>query len=659
MNSVELGVKTERHKKVLQALLARIKMSEADMQSYYERWEDAEKQFKFYMPEREVDSLRRLEKDKGNPQYVNIEIPYAYAQMMAAHTYFSSVFLARNPVWQLQGRHGEPEMNVQAMEALIDYQVHVGGMMPQLFVWLHDATKYGLGVVFRYWDEEVKTVSEIVEEQVMILGSPVEGKTEKKKITRNIKGYEGNRLLNVRPFDYLPDTRVPLSNPNRGEFIGRRCSIGWNTIMKRKLSGQYMNIDWVKQHLKGAKNGTNDRYATIVSDMPFENEYGYAQHTDSSLVSEIPAVELVVELIPNEWGLGSTEYPEKWVFTVLDEKVIVEARPYGELHDKFPVEVIETEIEGYELVKRGMLEIGEPLNDVMTWLFNSHFHSVRKTLNGDIVFDPSRVVMSDLMRSNGTGSRIRVTPAAYGQDVRTMIHTVQGGADVTGTHLRDSEIVGGLLQRVMGVTDNMTGAVNPGGRKTATEIRTASSASVNRLKTISEFMSSHGFTPLASQLVSSTQQFYDAEKKFRIAGDQINRAEAFMTVTPDMLAGDFDYVPVDGTLPIDRFAMVNMWAQLLAQVRNFPQIAQEYNLGEIFAWVAQLAGLKNIKQFKLNVMPPGMMPDPNAMALGGQGGGRPGSAGAPANAGGTAGDGGAGGPVIPLPQQIPGMGRAG
>ena len=53
---------------------------------------------------------------------MNIDIPYAYAQMMSAHTYFCSVFLSRNPIWQMQGRHGEPEMNVQAVEALLGYQ---------------------------------------------------------------------------------------------------------------------------------------------------------------------------------------------------------------------------------------------------------------------------------------------------------------------------------------------------------------------------------------------------------------------------------------------------------------------------------------------------------------------------------------------------------
>jgi hypothetical protein len=257
------------------------------------------------------------------------------------------------------------------------------------------------------------------------------------------------------------------------------------------------------------------------------------------------------------------------------------------------------------------------------------------------------------MNSNGTGSRIRLKPIAYGQDVRTMISVLQGGADITGTHLRDTEVMGQMLQRVLGVTDNILGSVNSGGRKTATEVRTASTASVNRMRTIAEYISATGFAPLAQQLLQASQQFYSAEKKFRIVGDQVNNAMQFADVSPETIAGFFDYTPVDGTLPLDRFALVSMWGNLFAQIRNFPQIMQEFKMGDVFAWVAQLGGIKNIKQFRVNVLQPGAMPTGVPMTGGANGPGK-------VNVGGGgAGGGGAGAPVIPLPPQVPGVGNAG
>jgi hypothetical protein len=128
-------------------------------------------------------------------------------------------------------------------------------------------------------------------------------------------------------------------------------------------------------------------------------------------------------------------------------------------------------------------------------------------------------------------------------------------------------------------------------------------------------------------MLATAQQLYTGEKKIRIAGDLITNPEGFLVVTPDLISGDFQYLPADGTLPLDRFAMVTMWTQLLAQMRNFQQVMMGYDMGKIFEWVAQLGGAKNIRQFKLV---PGdqdaLAADTNLMALpGGGGGGRSGS----------------------------------
>ena len=65
--------------------------------------------------------------------------------------------------------------------------------------------------------------------------------------------------------------------------------------------------------------------------------------------------------------------------------------------------------------------------------------------------------------------------------------------------------------------------------------------------------------------------------------------------------GFYDFVPVDGTLPVDRFAQANLWKELFAQLRNFPQIMMQYDMGRIFEHVAQLSGIKNMGQFRVEV----------------------------------------------------------
>ena len=141
-----------------------------------------------------------------------------------------------------------------------------------------------------------------------------------------------------------------------------------------------------------------------------------------------------------------------------------------------------------------------------------------------------------------------------------------------------------------------------GGRKTATEVRSSTTFGINRLKTQSEWFSATGFTPWSQRLVQNSQQYYTGQQMLRIVGDTARFAGLqTLKVGPSDIQGFFDFVPIDGTLPVDRFAQVSMWANLLAQLRNFPQIAETYDMGRIFGWIAQLGGLRNIEQFRIQV----------------------------------------------------------
>lgn len=211
--------------------------------------------------------------------------------------------------------------------------------------------------------------------------------------------------------------------------------------------------------------------------------------------------------------------------------------------------------------------------------------------------------------------------------------------DVTRANLQDTDIVGAMAQRIMGVNDNIMGMVNAGGRKTATEVRSSSTFGINRLKTNCEWFSATGFAPMSSKMVASTQQLLDIERKYRIVGDQAQWGEKYLMVSPDGIQGNFDFVAVDGTMPVDRFAQANLWQQMFGTMSKVPQIMQGYDIPRIFAFVAQLAGLKNINQFRINVVPDGMP-----------------MTGVPVNAGGAMPNGRSN---LNEPGQIPGMGPTG
>ena len=614
----KIRVGSELHDRIRDNRDKRFTASAQRIDRLHLKWRQSEDTFLCFMPEREADAARRATRESGGkPQYTTLVLPYSYAMLMSAHSYWTTVFLGRNPIFQYTGRHGESQHQVQAIEALIDYQVTVGNNLVPLYLWLLDPGKFGIGIIGQYWDEEQIPVSEYVDQQQSLLGIPI-GTPKRELVTRLVPGFSGSRLYNVRPYDWYPDPRVALWEVQKGEFCGCYREVGWNTIVRGAVSGQYTNVDYLRKMRKEGRAGAVAReQGSPRVELPNDNLYTVSQW-DLEQTGPYGILEMYVEVIPNEWGLGSSTYPEKWCFTATvsagtataksqrgNVDLVIGARPLGAFHGKFPFHVIEMEPEAYAFSSRSMLEITQPLQNAMDWLFNAHMYNVRKVLNDQLVVDPSRIVMGDLLDPL-PGGIIRAKPAGYGSDLSTAVRQLHV-VDITRSHITDMEVVHQISQRAVGVTDQLMGMFQGGGRRTATETRTSSTFGVNRQKTIAEYMSAMGFAPLGQMLVQLSQQYYTAELKMRIAGDlMLEAGQAVIDVNPEQIAGSYDMVPVDGTLPIDRYAQANLWRELMIGIRQMPEIAMQYDMGRIFAWVAQVAGLKNITRFRVDVQPDAM-----------------------------------------------------
>lgn len=592
---------------LLNRLESRIKYSIQKRSDRLRQWELAEDKALAYLPEKDEDALRRAAREsKGETVYTTMQIPYSYATLMTAHTYMTSVFFARAPVHQFMGRHGETEQQVGAVEALMSYQVETGGHLVPYYIWIYDGAKYGCGILGEYWTEEKVQYSSVERMQIIdpTTGQPVVGSDKKIQQTFRSAGFVGNRVYNVSPYDFGHDPHYPMYRFQEGEFCYVRKTIGWNELTKRMYAGFYNKEAVAKlpskpPHTAQIQEGSS---ALIRPDRVYQQDLAGSGDADLKHPTSVDIFEVYVDLLQKEWRVGNSEYPEKWVFTVSsDYSVLLGAEPLGNAHGKFPFNIIETEIEGYGLYSRGIPEIIDPIQRTMDWLINSHFYNVRASLNNQFVIDPSKIYVDDA-EDGGPGFIYRLRPEAYGSDITKFFYQVPV-ADVTRQHMGDLDSLQTLGERITGINEQMFGGISKS-RTTATEVRTSTGFGVNRLKTITEYISAMALSPLASKMLMNSQQFYDMDRKFRVVGDLAQMAgPKFLQVNPADLSGDFDLVPVDGTLPIDRMAMATLWQNIMSQMRNYPPLMAQFDIGKVFTYVAQLAGLRNINQFKIQVVP--------------------------------------------------------
>jgi hypothetical protein len=153
------------------------------------------------------------ETTQGVQSYTTIQIPLYLCRAHVGAYLLDLGVLCPRAVHQFSGRHGEGEMQVQAMEALISYQVDVGQMMVPYYVWLYDAGKYGVGILGNYWDRQKLHYGSLVE--MADPNGPNGSKDGLYQTTQEITGYVGNRAYNVSPWDFIFDPRVPVKVPRR------------------------------------------------------------------------------------------------------------------------------------------------------------------------------------------------------------------------------------------------------------------------------------------------------------------------------------------------------------------------------------------------------------------------------------------------------------
>jgi hypothetical protein len=83
-------------------------------------------------------------------------------------------------------------------------------------------------------------------------------------------------------------------------------------------------------------------------------------------------------------------------------------------------------------------------------------------------------------------------------------------------------------------------------------------------------------------------------------------AEGVQTkITPGSVVGDFNYPIHDGTLPLDKVAMLDVWKEIFAAVLADPGIRQAYDVNKMFEFIAELGGARNIQAMRVQTQPMG------------------------------------------------------
>lgn len=567
-----------------------VKKSRAVMSDRYESWDAANET---YLGKIASDGEDKKAAEKGEPQKMIVPLTFAQTQSFASFVFL--LLLQNDKFYELQGTG--PEDYTKDAEHALARDLRRNQWPLKLYQSLLDVARFGICATDTAWVENhVYVPTQIDVPPTKFLGLEIT-KGGMRFETQKFLKYKGNDVSIVSPYNFFPDTRLPLTQMQDGEFVA--IDVEYSAT---QLAGMRANQDVAgTQGLQPLTHGymvdmkmPEHRFGSLIV------EGNGKRNNGMHLVTKVQ-----IDVVPKEVGIGKEEYPVRYHVWIANHQRVIKLEPTGYLHNKFTVNCGEFTPDMHGDMGRGLASVIDYLQSVVTWFINSHITSVRRTIDSKFIVDPAGIDTKQLeSRSPYIFLRKNVSRSGVDRWIK-QLQTI----DATAAHMGDADSVGKMIQMVTGINDNAQGQYNSG-RRSATEARAVTAGAASRLRMHTSLLWNQLFDPQGQQMLSNLRQGMDEKLWMKVMGeppqdqkDQAKYQERFgkFKGDPETVAGMDDYMVYDATMPSEKGFMAQSLQELVGIAMSNPETAFALNLNttRMIEEIARLRGIDNIEQWRM------------------------------------------------------------
>lgn len=585
---VDLRPNSADHGRILSEILDRASLARTAMSRRFELWDKISRNLTAYVPPEEASNSSN---SSSHDEEKYIVMPLSYTVVETIATYILATFL-REPIFSYNPVATEDIVPVALLELVIQNQMNnfKGGLA--IYKAIRDMLVYGIGVLSPVWEKKMgyKSIRNID------LGGNERINIE--PLRQRVVLFEGNKLECWDPYTVIFDPNIPLDRIQDGEFFGGVERLSKNTLLNLEAASpdEYFNCRYV-EYIDG-----RSRIIPMTSGDSRTEKWGFQSANNGRFSSSVDLIHLYVNLIPSDWGLGDGNDPEKWIFTVAGDSIIIRARPTGLDHDMFPVGVMCPLYDGHSTTAMSILEVVFGMQDVVDKLVKSWWANTRKAVNNVYIYDPGSVHVKDMQNIALHGGLIRTSMNMWGRGVQDPIKQLPV-VNVTEHNLNYVSMIVSMISNLVGATEPIQGIrrMHGGERVTATEVSQLFQAGFSKMERLSSIAWKQGLYDISCMLAMQTIQLMQNEMYVRIVGSRLEELKEeyglgdYHIVTPDVLDVAFDVVVNDGTIPGSGDPMV--WQSILQIISN-NQAFSDLDPVKVFMHWARLAGAKDVHAFR-------------------------------------------------------------
>lgn len=589
-------------------LRMKLQMSRDEMCKYYGKWDEADM---VYRGERMPDAADLQAKQRGEP--VKMILPMTFGQIQTFVAFGHAIYNQRDYFYETVAGGAEDEKPAKIAEAIVEQNLRKNKFRSTKNIQvLTDIARFGLGITKETWVHEQCPVKEQVPDQELMAKAragmvQVANVPMKTQLTWTTK-YKGNKIVNVSPYRWFPDVRLPLTRWNEGEFCADEIEESKSKLKEMERQGLVAGMQYVPDMPQDSFK--NRRLSFMRADGAM-NATQTAIKPHYCLLTEVqirlnPAT---TEIDEGVFLDKEMDYETVYIVWIANDSRIVRISEAGYNHEEFGYNCAQFLDDQNRFINQSLADVLAACQDTATWFINSHITSVRKTIYNQLVADPSGIEIDDIIKRSPV---IRTKPGRAGSGVDQWIKQLNV-TDVTGNHVADIAALAGMAKEATGINETLLGQFSSG-RRSAKEAGNVANNAAQRLIMIFSSIWESLYEPMFNKMVSNLRQGLDEQTMVRIYG-QINTAEAAQADLPGMppplyrligvskadLVGNYDLAPFNGTTPSQRGQTAGVLKEILDGMMSNPQMVPLSGMDPrlIFYEILTLLNIRNVQRFRL------------------------------------------------------------
>jgi hypothetical protein len=601
---------TELHKSTQEL----VDMSRRAMSKYHSTWDNNNDVYRGFRPQDKNDVKA---KERGEPTKMVVPVTYSQAQTFTAFVF--ALYTQRERMFELSGTNDHSHKAAKIGEALLQRDLVYNLFEAKLYQMLVDVARFSIGVLKTSWCRKTQMVRETVTTPApSFLGIPL-GKPRTEEVESVTTKFLGNEISSVSPYRFYPDTRLPLTRFQDGEFCASEDEYSMTQLQQMEADGYVSGVEWITTMNKSQveKRGGVRMSTGFSAEDETSVLLGNSKRRGTVVVTEVQRV-----IIPSQFKLDGkvldkdNNRPTKYLVWYANDSRVIRFEKMGYMHEQFTYDVAMFSPDMNELCSLSLADTIDQLQSVITWFINARITSVRKVIQNYLVVDTEGIEIKDLENRNPV---IRLKAGAGRQGIDRWIKQL-AVTDVTTNHIGDAKFLQELVQLTTGINENMLGQFHSG-RRSASEARNVMSSAASRLKMIATLIFRMCLEPMGRKMISNLRDGLDEETMVKVVG--INKTAAggseFAPVTKKDLVGSYDFDVFDGTLPSEKGATADVLQGLVEGFFKSPEAAIALGIDPKAALfeLLELRGVRNPERFFLPSPPP-PAPTPGAPAAPGQ-----------------------------------------